>query len=124
MADDRNPLRRLSKTSRQTTPPSRFPGEPIEEAYEAAADARDIIRDKQRRDLPSYHGDEDEITANVHVTVNMPQPTPSQPDLKVETETAVEIHGVKVTGLPKWAGAVIALLVAVSVAVVAALLAK
>lgn len=102
---DSNPLKRLTKPA--STPLS----SPLEEAWEAAADARDIIRDRQRserRDLPSYTGDEEEVTANVnapqqnhfHVTVN----NGSKPDIELDGEIAV--GPVKVRGLPTWLVAV------------------
>lgn len=104
-------------------PLSQPPDNPLEAAYEAAADARDIVRDEQRRrELRSYSGDEEEVTANVHVTVNVPQVAPSQPDLKMETE--VEVHGIRVKGLPRWAIALLALIGAGVTAGVSAWLAR
>lgn len=78
----------------------------LEQIHELAADARDIIRDQQRRELPEYD-DTEESTArhempaqNFHFTVNAGTGTPSHPELEVETE--VSIGAVKVKGLPKW----------------------
>ena len=101
----------------QSPPPQRVHVDPLEEAYEAAKDARNIVRDEQRRRerLQSYTG-EDEITQNnVHVHVH--QPAPSQPD----TEPSIEVGPVKVSGLPRWAIIAIAGVVAVGTAVAASL---
>ena len=111
---------------RRTTQPSRpvVPDNPLESAYEAAADARDIIRDHQRRELPDYT-DEGESTARhempqqMHVHVHQH----SEPDLR-ETETTVEIGPVHVKGLPKWLAVGIAVLVAAATALLAARFAK
>lgn len=99
----------LSAFRRPSPPPRRTLVDPNEEAYEALKDAENIRRDARRREsLHSYTG-EDEITKNGvhevhnHVTVNMPHPSPSQPDGKVDVETSIEVGPVRVKGLPKWA---------------------
>lgn len=76
--------------------------DPLEEAWESARDARDIIRDRQRRErrsLPEYTG-EDEDTARhdapaTHVHLH-------QYSSKPDTDPQIEIGPVKVRGLPKW----------------------
>jgi hypothetical protein len=106
----RNPLIR---TSRNSQPSSIV--DPLEEAYEAAKDAQNIIRDEQRREQRALHdADTDEVTARHDVHVHVHQH--SQPD--VEIETSVEVGPVKVKGLPKWAIAAIGLLVAAGTALV------
>lgn len=104
--------------------------DPLEEAWESARDARDIIRDRQRRErrsLPEYTGD-DEDTArhevHVHVTNHAVAPSPSKPDGAIDTTTTVELHGVKVTGLPKWLVAGLLAGVAAATAFAAHLLAR
>lgn len=87
------PGSRPTKTlSRSYEPPqrNRVAEFPLEEAHEAAADARDIIRDLQRRELPSYHSEDDQPTGRheINVTVH----THSQPD--VETEIAEHLKAV------------------------------
>jgi hypothetical protein len=98
-----NVLRGLKNASgSQPTPSSEHD---LEQALEAAGDARDIARDMLRR-LPDYDGSEEESTARhempqMHVHVHQH----SEPDLR-ETETTVDIGPVKVKGLPKWLVAV------------------
>lgn len=97
-----NVLRGLKNGSgSQSTPSSEHD---LEQALEAAGDARDIARDMLRR-LPDYDGSEEESTARhempqMHVHVHQH----SDPDLR-ETDATVDIGPVKVSGLPKWLGA-------------------
>lgn len=96
--------------------------DPLEEAWEAARDARDIMRDEQRRErqsLPEYT-DENEDTkrtgvADLHVHVHQH----STPD--VEVDASVEVGPVKVSGLPRWAVVAVGVVVAAGVALLAAL---
>ena len=114
----KNPLRNVSRHS----PPSLLV-DPLEEAYEAAKDAQNIIRDAKRRErsLHSY-SDEEEITqTELHTHVHVYQ-HPSKPDLEVET--SVEVGPVKVSGLPKWAIAAIGLLLAAGAAMLSHFFAK
>ena len=82
--------------------PSPLPNDPLEQARRFAADARDIARDEKRR-LPGYDADTEEITQTgmqsqqVHVHVHQH----SQPD--VEVETTLELGPIKAKGLPRWA---------------------
>lgn len=100
-----------------TTPGGPVPVDRIEQIWEGARDAQDLMRDKKRREqrsLPDYTGeDEDTKRTDVHVHVHQH----SQPD--VEVETSVEVGPVKVHGLPKWLIVVIGVVVAVAVPVVA-----
>ncbi|MES2889782.1 MAG: hypothetical protein V4739_17450 [Pseudomonadota bacterium] len=113
---------------RLTLPPrapsrSRRDGNPLEEAWESARDARDIIRDVQRRDaraLSAYTSDETEDTARheapapqFHNHFHMP----SQPDR--DTAPQIELGPFKARGLPKWLVAVFAGIVAAATAIVA-----
>lgn len=91
----------------------------LEEAYEAARDARDIIRDKQRREqrsLPEYTG-EDEDTARHEVHVHVHQP--SQPDR--EDEPQLELGPMRVRGIPRWLVVTLAAIVAAGTALLARL---
>jgi hypothetical protein len=103
---DSNPLKRISKPVEPRLDSDTFK---LEEAYEAARDARDIIRDKQRREareLSSYT-DEEVSTArhnlpdqHIHVHVNQSSP-------ELEVETSIELGPLKAKGLPRWATAAI-----------------
>lgn len=78
-----------------------------------------MIRDEQKRrarELPDY-SDETEDTKRTDVHVHVHQPTPSQPD--IEIDASVEVGPIKVTGLPRWAVALVAVLAAAGTAVVA-----
>ena len=108
-----NPLRR---SARRASP---LPNDPLEQARRFASAARDIARDERRR-LPDYDADTEEITQNnVHVHVHQ-SGTNSQP----EVDTTVEVGPVKLTGLPKWGIAAIGLVIAAITAAVSRFLAK
>ncbi len=118
MKNDSNPLKRSARR------PSPLPNDPLEQARRYASDARDIARDERRR-MPGYDADTEEITkTGMHVTVNVQHPQPSQPDIETTTKTTVEVHGVKVTGLPKWVVAAVLGAVAGIVAAAARLWAR
>jgi len=121
------PLRKLIGRPQQAD--RRVSLDPLEEAWEAARDARDIIRDKQRREareLSSYT-DEEVSTArhnlpdqHIHVHVNQSSP-------EIEVETSLEIGPLKAKGLPRWASAAIigvGIVAAVATAIASHLAAK
>lgn len=110
----------MKKLTRRPPPGSHpLAVDPLEEAWESARDARDIIRDKQRRDareLSTYTGEDEDTkrtdTRDVHVHVHQH----SQPD---EDEPQIELGPVKVRGLPKWLVVAIGLAVAAGTALAA-----
>lgn len=82
----------------------------VEDVIEQATDARDIAKDllRRRRPLPQYTDDNPDTpptNPNINITVNTHAqgPTPSQPDIKVETETEVSIGPIRAKGVPRWA---------------------
>jgi hypothetical protein len=109
------PLKRLSAKPAESN--SRILIDPLEEAWESARDARDIIRDEQRkaaRSLHDYTGeDEDTKRTDVHVHVHQH----SQPD--IEVDASVEVGPVKLRGLPKWLVVVFGLIAAAATALIA-----
>lgn len=104
-SDGSNPLKKITKRD-----DGRAPVDRIEQIWEGARDAQDLIRDKKRREqrsLQEYTGeDEDTKRADVHVHVHQH----SQPD--IEVEASVEVGPVKFKGLPKGIVVCIALFVA------------
>ncbi len=110
---------------RLTRPPQRSlrpDADPLEEAWESARDARDIIRDKQRRDareLPDYTGDDEDTARHdmaPHPAMHVHVHQHSQPDTE---PPQIELGPVKVRGLPKWLVVALGAVVAAATAVAA-----
>lgn len=110
MSTKSNPLAR--HRVRGHSPP---PSDNLERGRRGFGDAKDIARD-ERRHLPQYDADSEEITANHHINVTVNVPQPSQADIEPESLRELGALGKRV---PKRHRKLVAWLVSAGVAIIA-----